>query len=148
MPASPARSQSMGAMHDDAFAVPIRRRPAPTRTRATGRWGGWAVLHLASEMLFGVGLAVGPALIGLPLGVAALGAIMGALIAVTALSSPASRLPMVGSPVHDRMGIDALLVGLAAMLWVVGENGAMLLVAAAAVHVVLTLAPGRLGARR
>jgi|SRR5947209_8769318 len=148
MPASPGRSQSVGAVHDDAFAVPVRRRRAPTRSRAAARRGGFAVLHAAGEVLFGVGLAVGPALAGLPLGVAALGAIMGALIAVTALSSPAGGLPLRGSPMHDRMGIDALLIGLAAMLLVVGETGAMLLIAVAAAHVALTLAPGRVGARR
>ena len=105
-------------------------------------------LHVAAELIFGVALAVVPALVGFPLGVAALGAIMGALIAVTAISSPAVELPIRGSGKHDRMGVDALLVGLAAMLLVVGERGAFLLVLAAAAHAALTLMPGRVGVAR
>jgi hypothetical protein len=143
MPVSPARSQSV---HDDAFAVPVRRRRPPTRRR-TAR-GGLVPLHLALEVLFGAALAVLPALGGLPLGTAALAAIMGALIAVTAMSAPATGLPIRGSRLHDRMGIDALLVGLAALLWVVGEEGGSLLAAAAGVHAGLTVLPGRIGARR
>jgi hypothetical protein len=145
MPVSPLRSQSV---HDDAFAVearPRRRRP-PVRSRSTR--AGLVPAHLALELLFGVALAVVPALLALPLGLAALAAIMGALIAVTAISSPAVRVPIVGSRLHDRLGIDALLVGLAALLWVVGEGGASLLAAAAGVHAALTLLPGRVGARR
>jgi hypothetical protein len=105
-------------------------------------------MHLALEVLFGAGLAVLPALVGLPLGMAALAAVMGALIAVTAMSAPATGLPIRGSRLHDRMGIDALLVGLAALLWVVGEEGGSLLAAAAGAHTGLTLVPGRVGARR
>jgi hypothetical protein len=142
MPVSPARSQSV---HDDAFAVPVRRRP-PTRSRTTR--GGLVLLHLGGEILFGAALAVVPALLGLPLGMAALAAIMGALIAVTAMSASVTALPIRGSRLHDRMGIDALLVGLAALLWVVGEEGGSLLAAAAGLHAALTVLPGRVGARR
>ena len=85
MPGSPARSQSV---HDEAFAVPVRRRRPPTRARTTR--GGLVPLHLGVEALFGVALAVVPALLGLPLGLAALAAIMGALVAVTAVSAPAA----------------------------------------------------------
>jgi hypothetical protein len=143
MPGSPVRSQSV---HDEAFAVPVRRRPPSTRAR-TAR-GALVPLHLGVEVLFGAALAVVPALLGLPLGVAALAAIMGALIAVTAMSAPATGLPLRGSRLHDRMGIDALLVGLAALFWVVGEEGAGLLAAAAGLHAALTMLPGRVGARR
>ena len=143
MPGSPARPQSV---HDEAFAVPVRRRRPPTRARRTR--GGRVPLHLGVEVLFGVALAVVPALLGLPLGLAALAAIMGALVAVTAISAPATGLPIRGSRLHDRMGIDALLVGLAALLWVVGEEGASLLAVAAALHAALTMLPGRVGARR
>jgi hypothetical protein len=73
---------------------------------------------------------------------------MGALITVTAVSAPVAELPVRGSRLHDRMGIDALLVGLAAMLWVVGEAGAELLAAAAAGHAGLSVLPGRVRARR
>ena len=142
MPGSPARSQSV---HDEAFAVPVRRRP---RTRARRTRGGLVPLHLGVEVLFGVALAVVPALLGLPLGLSALAAIMGALVAVTAMSAPATGLPIRGSRLHDRMGIDALLVGLAALLWVVGEEGASLLAVAAALHAALTMLPGRVCARR
>ena|SRR6267378_1932635 len=142
MPGPPARSQSV---HDEAFAVPVRRRP-PTRARATR--GRLIPLHLGLEVLFGAALAVVPVLLGLPLGMAALAAIMGALIAVTAVSAPATGLPIRGSRLHDRMGIDALLVGLAALLWVVGEEGASLLAAAAGLHAALTMLPGRVGERR
>ena len=142
MPGSPARSQSF---HDEAFAVPVRRRPPPrTRTRRRGR----VPLHLGLEVTFGAALAVVPAVLGLPLGMAALAAIMGALIAVTAVSAPATGLPIRGSRLHDRMGIDALLVGLAALVWVVGVEGAGVLAAAAGLHAALTALPGRLGARR
>jgi hypothetical protein len=141
MPGSPARSQSV---HDEAFAVPVRRRRPPTRTRR----GRLIPLHLGFELLFGVALAVVPAVLGLPLGLAALAAIMGALIAVTAVSAPATELPIRGSRLHDRMGIDALLVGLAALLWVVGEEGASLLAVAAGLHAALTMLPGRVGAGR
>jgi hypothetical protein len=79
---------------------------------------------------------------------AALAAIMGALIAVTAMSASVTALPIRGSRLHDRMGIDALLVGLAALLWVVGEEGGSLLAAAAGLHAALTVLPGRVGARR
>jgi hypothetical protein len=99
-------------------------------------------------VLFGAALAVVPALLGLPLGMAALAAIMGALIAVTAVSAPATGLPIRGSRLHDRMGIDALLVGLAALLWVVGEEGASVFAAAAGLHAALTMLPGRVGAGR
>ena len=143
MPGSPARSQSV---HDEAFAVPVRRRRPPPRTRATRR--GRVPLHLGLEVIFGAALAVAPALLGLPLGMAALAAIMGALIAVTAVSAPARGLPIRGSRLHDRMGIDALLVGLAALLWVVGEEGASLLAVAAGLHAALTMLPGRVGAGR
>ena len=143
MPGSPARPQSV---HDEAFAVPVRRRRPPTRARTTR--GGLVPLHLGVEVLFGVALAVVPALLGLPLGLAALAAIMGALVAVTAVSAPATGLPIRGSRLHDRMGIDSLLVGLAALLWVVGEEGAGLLAAAAGLHAALTMLPGRVGARR
>jgi hypothetical protein len=80
--------------------------------------------------------------------VAALAAIMGALIAVTAMSAPATEVPIRGSRLHARLGIDALLVGLAALLWVVAEEGASLLGAAAGLHAALTLVPGRVRARR
>jgi hypothetical protein len=110
--------------------------------------GGLVPVHLGVEVLFGAALAVVPALLALPLGVAALAAIMGALIAVTAMSAPATGLPLRGSRLHDRMGIDALLVGLAALLWIVGEEGAALLAAAAGLHAALTMLPGRVGARR
>jgi hypothetical protein len=142
MPGSPARSQSV---HDEAFAVPVRRRRPPGRAR-TKR--GLVPLHLGFETFFGVALAVVPAVLGLPLGLAALAAIMGALIAVTAVSAPATELPIRGSRLHDRMGIDALLVGLAALLWVVGEEGASLLAVAAGLHAALTMLPGRVGAGR
>jgi hypothetical protein len=142
MPGPPARSQSV---HDEAFAVPVRRRP-PTRARTTR--GRVIPLHVGLEVLFGAALAVVPALLGLPLGMAALAAIMGALIAVTAVSAPATGLPIRGSRLHDRMGIDALLVGLAALLWVVGEEGASLLALAAVLHAALTMLPGRVGSRR
>lgn len=143
MPGSPARSQSL---HDQAFAVPVRRRRPPSRTRTTRR--GRVPVHLGLEVIFGAALAVAPALLGLPLGVAALAAIMGALIAVTAVSVPATGLPIRGSRLHDRMGIDALLVGLAALLWVVGMEGGSVLAAAAGLHAALTVLPGRVGARR
>src|SRR4030081_3500102 len=143
MPGPPARSQSV---HDEAFAVPVRRRRPPTRARTTR--GRLIPLHLGIEVLFGAALAVVPALLGLPLGMAALAAIMGALIAVTAISSPAVRVPLVGSRLHDPLGIAALLCGRAARRGVVGEGGASLLAAAAGVHAALTLLPGRVGARR
>ncbi|MDX6672910.1 MAG: hypothetical protein QOH11_328 [Solirubrobacteraceae bacterium] len=143
MPGSPARSQTV---HDEAFAVPVRRRRPPTRART--RRGRLVPLHLGFELLFGVALAVVPVVLGLPLGLAALAAIMGALIAVTAVSAPATELPIRGSRLHDRMGIDALLVGLAALLWVVGEEGASLLAVAAGLHAALTIVPGRVGAGR
>jgi hypothetical protein len=142
MPGPPARSQSV---HDEAFAVPVRRRRPPTRARTRGRV---VPLHVGLEVLFGAALAVVPALLSLPLGMAALAAIMGALIAVTAVSAPATGLPIRGSRLHDRMGIDALLVGLAALLWVVGEEGASLLAVAAGLHIALTMLPGRVGAGR
>jgi hypothetical protein len=88
-----------------------------------------------------------PALIGMPLGAAGLAALMGALIAVTAMSTPLAALPLRGSRVHDRMGIDALLIGLAALLWVVGEVGVALFAAAAALHATLAVVPGRHVAR-
>jgi hypothetical protein len=142
MPGSPARSQSV---HDEAFAVPVRRRRPPPRTRTRRRR---VPLHLGLEVIFGAALAVVPALLGLPLGMAALAAIMGALIAVTAVSAPATELPIRGSRLHDRMGIDALLVGLAALVWVVGVEGGGVLAAAAGLHAALTVLPGRVGARR
>jgi hypothetical protein len=142
MPGSPARSQSV---HDEAFAVPVRRRRPPPRKR-TRR--GRVPLHLGLEAIFGAALAVVPALLGLPLGMDALAAIMGALIAVTAVSAPATGLPIRGSRLHDRMGIDALLVGLAALVWVVGMEGGSVLAAAAGLHAALTVLPGRVGARR
>lgn len=142
MAGSPARPQSV---YDQAFAVPVRRRP-PTRART--KRGRLVPLHLGFEMLFGVALAVVPPLLGLPLGLAALAAVMGVLIAVTAVSAPANELPIRGSRLHDRLGIDALLVGLAALLWVVGEEGASLLAVAAGLHAALTMLPGRVGAGR
>ena len=142
MPGSPARSQSV---HDDAFAVPVRRRRPPPRTRTRRRR---VPLHLGLEVIFGAALVVVPAWLGLPLGMAALAAIMGALIAVTAVSAPATGLPIRGSRLHDRMGIDALLVGLAALLWVVGVEGGGVLAAAGGLHAALTVLPGRVGARR
>lgn len=141
MPGSPARPQSL---YDQAFAVPVRRRPPP-RTRTRRRR---VPLHLGLEVIFGAALAVVPALLGLPLGMAALAAIMGALLAVTAVSAPAAGLPIRGSLLHDRMGIDALLVGLAALLWVVGVEGGSFLAAAAGLHAALTTVPGRVGAPR
>jgi hypothetical protein len=99
-------------------------------------------------VIFGAALAVVPALLGLPLGMAALAAITGALIAVTAVSAPATGLPIRGSRLHDRMGIDALLVGLAALVWVVGVEGGGVLAAAAGLHAALTVLPGRVGGRR
>src|SRR2546429_8005374 len=132
MPVTPARSRSISAIQDEAFAVPAGRRRPTARTRSTVRRGGLVPLHLAAELLFGVALVVLPAVAGLALGLCALAAIMGALITVTAVSAPATGLPMRGSRLHDRMGIDALLVGLAAMLWVVGEAGAGPLAVAAA----------------
>jgi hypothetical protein len=146
MPATPARPHTLRAVHDDAFAVPVRRRRPPTRARA--RRGGLVPLHLGAEVLFGGALAVLPAVTGQPIGTAALAAIMGSLIAVTALSAPATGLPIVGSRLHDRMGIDALLLGLAALLWLVGEQGASILGVAALLHGALTMLPGRLGSRR
>lgn len=140
MAGSPARPQSV---YDQAFAVPVGRRP-PTRART--KRGRLVPLHLGFEMLFGVALAVVPPLLGLPLGLAALAAVMGVLIAVTAVSAPANELPIRGSRLHDRLGIDALLVGLAALLWVVGEEGASLLAVAAGLHAALTMLPGRVGA--
>ena len=148
MPVTPARSQSMSAVQDEAFAVPVGRRRPPARARSTVRRGGLVPLHLAAEVLFGVALAVLPAVMGLALGLCALAAIMGTLITVTALSAPATGLPLRGSRLHDRMGIDALLVGLAALLWVVGEEGGSLLATAAGVHAGLTVLPGRVRARR
>jgi len=120
-----------------AAATPDADEAARTRT-----------LHLGLEVIFGAALAVVAAVLGLPLGMAALAAIMGALIAVTAVSAPATGLPIRGSRLHDRMGIDALLVGLAALVWVVGVEGAGVLAAAAGLHAALTALPGRLGARR
>jgi hypothetical protein len=148
MPVTPARSQSVSAIQEEAFTVPVGRRRPPARARSTVRRGGLVPLHLAAEVLFGVALAVLPAVMGLALGLCALAAIMGTLITVTALSAPATRLPLRGSRLHDRMGIDALLVGLAAMLWVVGEAGGDLLAAAAAGHAGLSVLPGRVRARR
>ena len=143
MPGSPARSQSL---YDQAFAVPVRplRPPPPTRTTRRRR----VPVHLGLEVIFGAALIVAPALLGLPLGVVALAAMMGALIAVTAVSVPATGLPIRGSRLHDRMGIDALLVGLAALVWIAGFEGGSVLAAAAVLHAGLTLLPGRLGARR
>ena len=148
MPVTPARSRSISAIQDEAFAVPAGRRRPTARTRSTVRRGGLVPLHLAAEVLFGVALVVLPAVAGLGLGLCALAAIMGLLITVTALSVPATGLPLRGSRLHDRMGIDALLLGLAAMLWVVGEAGGDLLAAAAAGHGGLSLLPGRVRARR
>ncbi len=148
MPVTPVRSQSIRAIQDEAFAVPVGRRRPPARARSTVRRGGLVPLHLAAEVLFGIALAVLPAVTGLALGLSVLAAIMGSLIAVTAVSAPAASLPLRGSGLHDRMGIDALLVGLAAMLWVVGEEGGDLLAAAAAAHGALTVLPGRVRARR
>jgi hypothetical protein len=148
MPVTPARSQSINAIQDEAFAVPVGRRRPPARARSTVRRRGLVPLHLAAEVLFGVALAVVPAVTGVALGVCVLAAIMGVLITVTAVSAPATGLPLRGSRLHDRMGIDALLVGLAAMLWVVGEAGGDLLAAAAAGHAGLSVLPGRVRARR
>jgi len=150
MPARPARPQPLHAVHDETLAVPLRRRrpPSRTRTRTRARRAGVVPLHLVAEVLFGAALAVLPAVTGEPIGTAALAAIMGALISVTALTAPATGLPIRGSRLHDRMGIDALLVGLAALLWVVGEQGAALLALAAGLHAALTMLPGRVGSRR
>ena len=147
MPVTPARSQTVRAA-DDAFVEPLRRRRSPARARTVGRRRSFAWLQLPCEVLLGVTLAVVPVLIGLPLGAAALAALMGAFIAVTALSTPLAALPLRGSRMHDRLGIDGLLIGLAALLWVVGEVGVGVFVVAAALHATLAVVPGRRAARR
>jgi hypothetical protein len=147
MPVTPVRSQTARAA-DDAFAAPLPRRRPTTRTRTVPRRRSFAWLQLPCEVLLGAALAVVPVLIGLPLGAAALAALMGAFIAVTALSTPVAALPLRGSRMHDRLGIDGLLIGLAALLWVVGEAGVAVFVAAAALHATLAVVPGRRAARR
>jgi hypothetical protein len=148
------RSQTPTAA--DAFRFPPRvpvsellRDPVapPPRARRRAR-GGIAWVHIPLELLFGAALAFAPLLLALPIGVVILAAPMGLAIAATALNTPAAALPLRGQRLYDRVGIDILLVGLAALLWVIGElGGGALFLAAAGAHAALIALTRRLGAR-
>ena len=155
-PTTPVRSDTSPAA--DAFRFPPRvpvsellREPVapPTPRRRTRTRPGIAWVHIPLELLFGAALACAPLLLGLPIGVVILAAPMGLAILVTALNTPVAALPLSGQRVYDRIGIDILLVGLAALLWVVGElGGGALFLVAAGVHAALITLTRRLGARR
>jgi hypothetical protein len=157
MAATPTRVRSETARATDAFRFPPRvpvsellREPVAPPPRPRRRPSpGFAWLHIPLELLFGAALACAPLLLGLPIGVVILAVPMGLAILVTALNTPVTALPLRGQRLYDRVGIDILLVGLAALLWVIGEQGggALLLVAAGA-HAALIALTRRLGAQR
>src|SRR2546421_6989749 len=129
MAATPVRSDSASA---DAFRFPSRvpvsellrepvAPPPPRQRRRTSPGIAW--VHIPLELLFGAALAAAPLLLGLPIGVAILAVPMGLAILVTALNTPVTALPLSGQRLYDRVGIDILLLGLAALLWVIGELG-------------------------
>jgi hypothetical protein len=155
MAVTPVRSETASA---DAFRFPPRvpvsellREPVapPLASRRRRTSPGIAWVHIPLELLFGAALAFAPLLLGLPIGVAILAVPMGLAVLVMALNTPVTALPLSGQRLYDRVGIDILLVGLAALLWVIGElgGGALFLLAAGA-HTVLIALTRRLGTRR
>lgn len=156
MAATPVRSQTARAA--DAFRFPPRvpvndllREPVARRASRPRKHTrpGLAWVHIPLELLFGAGLAAAPLLLGLPVGVAILAAPMGLAILATAANTPAGALPLHGQRLYDRIGIDVLLLGLAALLWVIGEHGGGALFAGAAgAHAALITLTRRLTARR
>jgi hypothetical protein len=152
------RVRSETAPPADAFRFPPRVpvsellrepvAPPPPRARRRARTGiAW--LHIPLELLFGAALACAPPLLGLPIGVDILAVPMGLAILVMALNTPVSALPLRGQRLYDRIGIDILLVGLAVLLWLIGEQGGgVLFLVAAGAHAALIALTRRLGAQR
>jgi hypothetical protein len=132
-----------------ALRDPLRPPARRPRTRKIGiRSVGIAWLALPLEVVLGGVVAAVPILMGLPLGAAIVAVPMGGAIAATAMTTPAAALPLRGQRLYDRAGIDALLVGLAALFLVVGEqSGAALFATAAGAHAGLVMLGRRLGSR-
>jgi hypothetical protein len=152
--AAPQVRSSATRQVSEAFMFPPRaargepvRPPTRRARRSRGvRSVGIAWLALPLEVLLGGAIAAVPVLMGLPLGAAIMAVPMGGAVVATALTTPAAALPLQGQRLYDRYGIDALLVGLAALFLVFGEqSGTVLFVVAAAAHAALVALGRRLG---